>query len=122
MVEKLPLYYWKVWRNEPSGYHVARTPEVIKSETNDKAGLTTRYIVESGKGALHIEPKQYIGFSDLKLLTKTKLSGALPKRTDSSQSRTTITHLRFNGVRYYILESGLSDKRDRQNSERWWKP
>ncbi|MEZ9595905.1 hypothetical protein AB4298_14815 [Shewanella sp. 10N.261.52.F9] len=122
VVERLPLYYWKVWKNEPSGYHVARTPEVIKSETNDKAGLTKRYIVESGKGALHIEPKQYKGFADLKLLTKTKLSGALPKRTDGSQSRTTITHLRFNGERYYILESKFSDKRDWQHSERWWKP
>lgn len=62
------------------------------------------------------------GFADLKLLTKTKLSGALPKRTGSSQSRTTVTRLRFNGERYYILESGLSDKRDWQHGERWWKP
>ncbi|GIU38126.1 hypothetical protein L2719_07240 [Shewanella schlegeliana] len=122
MVEKLPLYYWKIWQNEQSSYNPARTSDVAQSEASDKSSMAQRYIVETGKAALHIEAKQHRGFADLKLLTKTKLSGALPKRTDSTQSRTIITRLRFDGEGYYILDSGFGDKRDWQSTERWWKP
>ncbi|GIU10041.1 MULTISPECIES: hypothetical protein [unclassified Shewanella] len=125
VVEKLPLYYWKIWQDEQSSYNPVsngnKTNAEASDKANDKASLEQRYIVETGKGALHIEAKQNKGFADLKLLTKTKLSGALPKLTDSTQSRTTITRLRFDGERYYILDSGFDDKRDWQSTERWWK-
>lgn len=117
VVENLPLYYWKAWQDEDSANNNVNN----SNKASDETSMAQRYIVETGKGALHIEPKQNKGFADLKLLTKTKLSGALPKLTDSTQSRTTITRLRFNGERYYILDSSFGDHRDWQSTERWWK-
>ncbi|MGS0827402.1 hypothetical protein ACVBIO_16460 [Shewanella sp. 0m-8] len=103
VVNNLPLYYWKMWQGDP------------------KAEDMTNFIIESGKGALHIEPKQNKGFADLKLIVKTKLSGALPQATDTTQSRTIMTRLRFDGERYYIIDSEFGDARDWQSTEQWWK-
>lgn len=103
VVNNLPLYYWKMWQGDP------------------KAEDMTNFIIESGKGALHIEPKQNKGFADLKLIVKTKLSGTLPEATDTTQSRTIMTRLQFNGERYYIIDSEFGDARDWQSTEQWWK-